>query len=236
MGVSPRGRPPSLSALRPAAPWRQTEHYVGPAGIVKSCRGGPGHIAFAQVRGAFGSRSAVSPAGASRTTSMSFDVDVAGRAIAGRPSPRHRAAPGQLQRLRELVAELGEQPGDAGGPVGRQRVDRGPAEEHRRGPERQRGQGVRGRSALPRRRTPRRRRPPRPPRRPGSRRWRRRRSSWRPPWLETQTAAAPASTHRRASSGRSTPLTTTGSPVARASHSTSCGPRSVAFVAPGASP
>ena len=36
--------------------------------------------------------------------------------------------------------------------------------------------------------------------------------SWRPPWFETTMPAAPASTERRASSPRSTPLTTTGSP------------------------
>src|SRR6266542_1737319 len=35
-------------------------------------------------------------------------------------------------------------------------------------------------------------------------------SSWRPPWLETTTAAAPASRQATASSPRSTPLTTTG--------------------------
>ena len=36
-------------------------------------------------------------------------------------------------------------------------------------------------------------------------------ASWRAPWLDTTTAAAPASTQRTASSARCTPLTTTGS-------------------------
>ncbi len=38
-------------------------------------------------------------------------------------------------------------------------------------------------------------------------------SSWRPPWLDTYTAAAPASTARRASSPHITPFTATGTPA-----------------------
>src|SRR5712691_1489629 len=45
-------------------------------------------------------------------------------------------------------------------------------------------------------------------------------SSWRPPWFETTTAAAPCSTASRASSAVSTPLSTTGKPCP-ASHSRS---------------
>ena len=41
-------------------------------------------------------------------------------------------------------------------------------------------------------------------------------SACRPPWVDTHTADAPAATQRAASSPRSTPLTTTGSPDSRA--------------------
>ena len=46
-------------------------------------------------------------------------------------------------------------------------------------------------------------------------------SSWRPPWFDTTTAAAPWSTARAASSARQTPLSITGTPASAHSQSTS---------------
>ncbi len=46
-------------------------------------------------------------------------------------------------------------------------------------------------------------------------------SSWRPPWFDTTIPAAPASAARRASSGRTIPLTSTGSRVIDRSQATS---------------
>ena len=131
------------------------------------------------------------------------------------------ATAGQPQRLHDLRRAVRSSIRvDATAPRRRARAAAiGPGRRHRR-----RGRAPparRGRSGSRRRRTPAPR--PRPPRR-------RRgghdavvaaRSSWRPPWLDTHTAAAPASTHRRASSGRSTPLTTTGRPVVSASQARS---------------
>ena len=48
------------------------------------------------------------------------------------------------------------------------------------------------------------------------RRWRRARSSWRPPWLETTTPAAPCSTASAASSAVRRPLTSSGTPASAA--------------------
>ena len=48
-------------------------------------------------------------------------------------------------------------------------------------------------------------------------------ASWRAPWFDTTTAAAPASMQRTASSARCTPLTTTGSELSPASHAMSSG-------------
>ena len=124
-----------------------------------------------------------------------------------------RGATAEGERQLELVAQQLEHaprapasppPPGPRGPAGR------PAPRRPRAPARSR----RRRRAGCRRRRGRRRAPR--PRRPTSGRASavaRQRSSWRPPWLETTTPAAPCSTASAASSAVSTPLTSTGTAV-----------------------
>ena len=133
--------------------------------------------------------------------------------VSGRRARACRRGPaaGQPERLDDLHALLLEHRVTPALPRPARAAAIGPG---RRRPRRGRARPARrGRSGSRRRRTPAPRPRPRRQRRGGDDAVVAARSSWRPPWLDTHTAATPASTHRRASSGRSTPLTTTGRPV-----------------------